>query len=181
MANLSNMSGLQLPGSGAPQPAPAPDPHAALAGRLTAAHDSARAMFDKTGELVARADRARRGLETLTKLSDMITPDDVVREAGKLVAAGEEPLALAGLLADMPQNGGGQALAGWVQAHAVQAAQTEQRIAQAHAAAKHQLGVAALHGMQVGAAASSGQATPTATPAPAPNALQPPAALGGTT
>lgn len=116
--------------------------------RLIAAHDNARAAFEKTAELVRRADQVRKGLAKLTKMGDQVTHEDVVGEAGKLVAKGEDPLVLAGLLADMPADGGGEALAGWVAAHAQQAGQTEQQILQAHEAAKHQMGVAAIHVLQ---------------------------------
>ena len=168
MANLSDMSGL---GAGAPQGTPAPpappsDPHSPLRGRLLSSHSAAKAQFDKTSELVSRADRARTGFLALTSLGDSVSPEDVIGEAGKMVAAGEDPLVLAGVLADMPSNGGGAALAGWVQAQMAKAQQMEAQIMQAHNAARHQLGVSALHVLQ---AHGPGQISPS----PAPNPLAP--------
>jgi hypothetical protein len=158
MANLSNMNGLTMPGQAAnpalaPQPnasaaAPGPDAIAGLRSRLLQAHAMAKAQFDKTSDLVARADRVRSGLQSLTALGDMITPEDVIKEAGKLVAGGADPLVLAGVLADMPQNGGGEALQGWVGMHVQQAAAAEQQVMQVHALAQHHLGTTALHALQ---------------------------------
>lgn len=143
MASMANMNGL---GSAAAGPGSAPAAPSTLRQRLLLAHSAAKSMFEKTGELVGRTDRARVQLEHLTALGDMIAPEDVIKSAGRLVAGGEDPLALAGLLADMPDNP--QALQGWVAQHAQQAAQTEQQVLQTHAAARHQLGVSALHVLQ---------------------------------
>lgn len=179
MANLSDMNGLQAPGPQAGPQAVSSAPSAAdgLHGRLQSAHAGLRAQFAKSIELLGRADRARKGLEALTGLGDMIGPEDVVREAGKLVAGGEDPLVMAGLLADMPQDGGPQAIQGWVAQHAMQAAQTEAMIQHTHALLGHELGVSALHVLQ---AHGGGQpvAAPEASPAPSNDLMAPAAAPG---
>ena len=174
MGNLTDMAGLQ--GGGQGPSAPPADPIASLQSRLLASHAQARAAFDKTGSATTMLDRVRTGLTQLAALGDLVTPEDVVGEAGKLVAHGADPLALAGLLADMPQNGGGQALAGWVNQHATVVAQREAQVAQAHAAAKHALGVSALHVLQAHGVAGVGSGAAPAPPqptAPTANALAP--------
>lgn len=172
MASLSNQSGLGAGVSGAPAGSAAGSD---LRSRLIQAHGTSKAMFDHTGDLVARADRARIALAALAAMGDQVTQEDVVKEAGGLVAKGEDPLVLAGLLSDMPEKG--EALAAWVADHAQKAAQTEAQIAQAHEMAKHQLGVNALHVLQ----AHGGGASPGASPGPStpgPSALPNPL-LGG--
>jgi hypothetical protein len=112
---------------------------------LQKGHGQARAAFEQTSKAVTQMDHVRKGLERLSDRGDMVTPEDVIAEASKLVAHGIDPAALASILADMPQEGGGEALGGWVTAHAVSAAQAEQQLMQARAVAQHELGVSAVH------------------------------------
>jgi len=105
----------------------------------------ARAAFQQTGKALNQIDHMRKGLERLSDKGDMVRPEDVIHEASKLVAHGIDPMALAGVLADMPQQGGGEALGGWVMGHAIQAVQTEQMLMKAHAVARHDLGISAMH------------------------------------
>jgi hypothetical protein len=112
---------------------------------LHGAHGQAKAAYDQTGKALGILDHMRQGLERLADKGDMVTPEDIISEAGKLVAHGIDPMALAGVLAEMPEQGGGEALGGWVMSHAIQAAQAEQQVMAAHEAARHQMGVTALH------------------------------------
>jgi hypothetical protein len=111
---------------------------------LSSAQDQASAQFDKLGKLKKTADQMRVGLQALSKLGDMVSVEDVVKEAGKLVGKGYDAKQMAGLLADMPTTGGGAALAGWVKLNAAKAAQTELQLLQVHDQVRHQMGVAAL-------------------------------------
>jgi hypothetical protein len=134
-------------GGGAP-PGLGPQMPTGLDGAMQAlqkGHGQARAAFEQTSKAVAQMDHVRKGLEKLSDRGDMVTPEDVIGEASKLVAHGIDPMALATILADMPQEGGGEALGGWVTAHAVSAAQAEQQLMQARAVAQHELGVSAVH------------------------------------
>jgi hypothetical protein len=137
-----------LPGGGRAPPGLGPQMPTGLDGAMQAlqkGHGQARAAFEQTSKAVAQMDHVRKGLEKLSDRGDMVTPEDVIGEASKLVAHGIDPMALASILADMPQEGGGEALGGWITAHAVSAAQAEQQLMQARAVAQHELGVSAVH------------------------------------
>lgn len=82
-------------------------------------------------------------VDKLALMGDAVTPEDVVKGAGKVVSDGGDAKTLAALLVDMPQFSG-EALAGWVQGHAADLAQKEQALQQALVQSRHQLGVSAL-------------------------------------
>src|SRR5271163_229728 len=134
---------LQTPGQPAPVQATGSWQHTPV---LTQVHDQARARFDATSKATKSVDQFQSGLGALSKMGDSVTPEDVIQEAGKLVAGGQDPATLAGFLADMPSSGG-QALAGWVEAHLQTVQQAEAQTAAAHGQARHALGVSALHGL----------------------------------
>lgn len=104
-----------------------------------------KAAFEATGKALKQLDHIRKGLERLADKQDIVTIDDVVDEAGKLVAHGIDPVALAGILADAPQEGGGEALGGWVASHAQTAAMAEQKLMVEHSVVQHMMGVSAMH------------------------------------
>jgi hypothetical protein len=108
------------------------------------AHRS-KAAWEQTGKALKQLDHIRKELDKLGDKQDMVTMDDVVGAAGRLVAHGIDPVALAGVLADAPQDGGGAALGGWVQSHAQAAMEGEQKLLALHQANQHEMGVAALH------------------------------------
>lgn len=149
MANdLSPIPGVtqaqQAPASAGPttlNPASAA-PHAQMVNNLSDQHMAARAQFGQMSEIMSKSDAVRRELASLAQLGDMVTPDDVIKGAGRLVAAGLDPKMLAGLMADMPE--GGQALASWVSSHAANAAETEARMMPQFQAMRHTLGLTAL-------------------------------------
>lgn len=105
----------------------------------------AKAAFNTTGKALDKLDLIRRSLNRLSDKKDMVNLDDIIDEAGKLVSHGIDPVALAGVLASAPQEGGGQALAGWVATHAANAAASEQQLRMQHNQNAHDMGVAALH------------------------------------
>src|SRR4249920_3249111 len=101
------------PGGGGVAPRLGPQMPTGLDGAMQAlqkGHGQAKAAFEQTSRAVAMMDHVRKGLEKLSNRGDMVTPEDVIAEASKLVAHGIDPAALAGILADMPQEGGGEAL-----------------------------------------------------------------------
>jgi len=108
-----------------------------------------KAMYDQTGKAIRQVDAIRKELEKLADKQDMVTMEDVIAAAGRLVGHGLDPLALAGILADAPQDGGGAALGGWVQSHAQAAMEGEQKLLALHDSNAHEMGVAAAHVMMV--------------------------------
>lgn len=112
---------------------------------LMDAHDIAKAQFGKLAEARTILDRARVELTNLAKLGDMVTPEDVIKGAGKLVGAGMSPMALAKLMSDMPDQG--PQLQAWLQTHATQLAAREAQLEPVLSHARHQLGVTALRAL----------------------------------
>lgn len=137
-----------------------PDPTAgglSLQDQLTQHMKRAKAAFDNTGKALKQVDLIRKGLEKLGDKQDMVTMEDIIKEAGTLVSHGIDPIAMAGVLADAPQEGGGEALGGWVQSHAQTAMQAEQQLKAQHEMNGHVMAVAAMHSIM---AASMGHGTP---------------------
>lgn len=128
--------GLGAPGAAGPAPND-------TLGVLAHQHDSAKAQYDKLKAVMAKSAAVRSELDTLAKLGDQVGPEDVIQGAGRLVAAGLDPHALAGLLADMPTNGGA-ALSQWVQMHDQGAREGEAQMAPQLAQARHAMGLSAL-------------------------------------
>jgi len=106
------------------------------------AHDVASARLDKLDAAGALLGKVRAELDSLVKMGDTVSQDDVIKSSGKLVAAGLAPMAVAGLLADMPSGTGGEALQSWVRQHDMQVQQREQQLQQVHAQARHQAAIA---------------------------------------
>jgi len=111
---------------------------------LLDAHGQAQATSSKVGEASRLANVARRSLDELVTLGDQVQPDDVIREAAKMIGEGFDSVQLASLLADMPATGGA-ALAAWVDQHDQALAQQEQQVEASRRLATHREGVAALH------------------------------------
>jgi hypothetical protein len=116
---------------------------ASLVQRLGARHDQVKAQYQQVGEALGRLDAVKNGLANLAKLGDMVTSDDVVKEAGKLVAAGLDPKALASLMSEMPARG--QALALWLSQHATGAAAREAQLVPVLQSLRYSMGQNALH------------------------------------
>lgn len=130
MGQAQGGSGGEGGGDAAPDPGPM--------GQQLQAH------FGKTSEALKAVDNVRTGLGKLATMGSAVTPEDVIKEAGVLVGKGADPMSLAGLMADMPTNGG-DALAAWVAMHAQQAQQNEQQLKQVHTVVRHSMGVHAIH------------------------------------
>lgn len=141
-------------------------PHPLVSG-MDALHDMTKTKYDKLAEAKAMLEKVKKELLPLTKMGDLVSQDDVIKAAGKLVGHGLGASAVAGILADMPADG--QALAAWVAQHVVGIQQREQQLGPLLTSTQHELGV---HALQLLAAHSiHGQAeAPGALPAPAPGA-----------
>lgn len=147
---------------------------------LEAVHDQAKARFQATSKGLSNIDHFTQGLTMLQKKGDAVSPEDVIQEAGALVAKGQDPAMLAGFLADMPTSGG-TALASWVQQHLQTVQANEQQVQNMHRVSRHQLGVTALQGLAAHAlnpqsqadAASPQSAAPAMAPQSQANALTP--------
>lgn len=136
--------------------ASAPGPGDMMAG-LEKDHHLAAARYQKLAQARKLLDSVREQMDELAKMGDVVTTEDVVKAAGKLVAEGLTPVAMASLLADMPADG--PALAGWVAKHDQEVNQREAQLAPVLKLARHEMGTAALrtiaaHSLIHGAGAS---------------------------
>lgn len=87
-------------------------------------------------------DAVQEQMDGLVSKFDTVSPEDVMTSAGKLVAAGLTPEAVAGMLADMPDNS--QALQDWVAKHAKDVAQRSEQLDALLGETRHQMGVVGL-------------------------------------
>lgn len=132
------MSNLLAPQALAPgQPSPG------LLDPMQQQHQQYSALYQKSNDTNQMFAKLKAGLDSLLALGDGVQPEDVIKEAGTLVAAGADPHNLAAQLATMPTSGG-QALAGWVQQQDQAAAANLAKQEPSHAALRHELGVSAL-------------------------------------
>lgn len=112
---------------------------------LLEAHDSAKSLFDHASMMQKRMETVTQELNSLAKMGASVTSEDVISGVGKLVAAGSDPMKMAGVLADMPD--GGEALQAWVAQHAQQQQQVQQHYQQLHVIAQHEMGASALRAL----------------------------------
>lgn len=135
-----------IPSSGATNSLTAPlQPGAtnSLTSALAQAHQSASAMFDQTAQATSNIATVNSALERLSKLGDLVKDEDVVEEAGKLVATGtHSPVEMATLLSEMPQ--GSPAIANWIQQLYQQSTANMEKVAQLHNIARHEMGSSGL-------------------------------------
>lgn len=101
--------------------------------------------YQKLRQAGAMLGAVRQGLDKLTSLADTVTPQDVVTEAGKLVALGLDPVQIAGMLADMPQEG--DLLVEWIAQQDGGIRQRQQQLDQMTQAVRHDLGVESMRGL----------------------------------
>lgn len=151
----------------------APTPSQAHMAPLAKNHQAVSAMFDATQKALKQSANVRQELDKLTGMGDVVTGEDVIEGAGRIVAKGGDPLAMAGVLADMPSEGGSAALAGWIAQHDMAAKQHEAMLQAANEVARHQLGVSSLHMIAAHSMNPQSQA-PSLAPAAPQNQLSPP-------
>ena len=108
--------------------------------------DKVRAQYDHISEVSSNLSMIGGKLDKLVKLGDVVTEDEIIKTAGEIVGKGLMPAdQMAGLLADMPQNGGGAALAKWVGVHAQEIAQQMEMVGKLKNDVQYQLGVNGSH------------------------------------
>ena len=134
-------------GSGPPGPQAAPQSMDFEGSRrtLTGQHSRNEAVFAATTKALRQLVAVRESLERLTKKQDIVNMEDVIEEAGKLVGHGIDPTALAGILADAPQEGGGEALGAWIAGHARSVEQAEQQVRVQNSLARQHMTMTAVH------------------------------------
>ena len=141
---MTDLSGTGMQ-PGAPQ-APSANPLSMLPPSPEAQHDAALAKFNQLSVVAGHLTTMTKHLEDLSKLGDTVTPEDVLKRAGKMVAQGAfSPTQAATILTDMPQNP--QALAAWIQQHVAAGVQAEAKLRPMLEQARMQLGGAALRAM----------------------------------
>lgn len=166
MSDQGTPQNALMPEPSGSQPAPAgPQPSS-----LDQFHGQMAAHSAKMAEAGKTLDKVRSELGKLASMGDAVTAEDVIKAGGALVSHGLAPMAMASLLADMPE--GGEALQGWVQQHLADVTQREQQLAQVQAQVRHQQTQAALHLLGRDHAEASAAAQP-ATAVPPPNGLTP--------
>lgn len=118
---------------------------------LKAEHSQASAQYSKLQQQEKLQNLIRRQMDQMVKLGDTITQEDLIKASGKLVTGGMDAVAVAGLLAQMPPDG--EALQAWVAQHDQMLQQRAQQLQPVIAAARHQMGISALHLLQAHAVA----------------------------
>ena len=159
LRQMQNAVGQPSPGATMPQSTGGPEPPPHTAGgigdlpdsftnsqkTLMQQHDRNKAMFKQTGDGLKDLDYVRKELDHLQSKQDVVTMNDVVAAAGRLVSKGLDPMIMAGVLAEAPQEGGGEALGGWVANMAMQAMTAEQQLAMQHSMARQNLLMSGAH------------------------------------
>jgi hypothetical protein len=118
-------------------------------------HSQIKARYQHIGKVETHLNSVSSELDKLTEMGDSITEADVINGAGKLVGSGNvSAQEMAGILADMPQQGGPMTLASWVSQHDAAVKKQQFQLSQVKDQARHALGVSA---HRVIAAALGGQ------------------------
>ena len=150
------------PAAAGPRAALAPPPAAAAPAspsprlaQLQSAHEAAQAQLTQIQSAKTMLDQVKSELQILSRLGDMVTPEDVIEGAGKLVAQGAPAGQMAALLSSMPQ-GSGAVLQGWLAQQEAQVAQREAQIVPAHGILGHRAAVAAMQVLAGADAESAG-------------------------
>lgn len=118
-------------------------------------HSRNKALYELTSKALRQIDTVRKSLDRLAEKRDVVTMEDIIHEAGKLVGHGIDPAALAGILADAPQEGGGEALGAWIAGHADNMMKQEAALMQEHKLIQHNMGISAIHAMMAHANGTS--------------------------
>lgn len=83
-------------------------------GEDTSDFDQVEEAYEQVAGIERKLENIREKLDELLELGLGVSEGDVIKVAGELVAGGIEPEALASILAEMPTQGGGEAIAGWL-------------------------------------------------------------------
>jgi hypothetical protein len=122
---------------------------------------SARAQLGKLKEAEQQYSVMRENIDSLLKLRDTVTQEDVVKAAGNIVSAGIPAGEMAGVLSTMPKQG--DQLEQWLQSHSRALAEREKQVVFLKKALGHQLATLAFrqltaHGLEQQQAAMRKQA-----------------------
>lgn len=126
--------------------------------QLNQAHQMAQVQYDKIKSRIGMLDAARKEIESLQDMGDLVDQDDVIKSASNLVAVGFTPEALAGLLADMPTNA--QGMANWVDGLEKMMSQREAMLMPLMDQARFRLGTSAIQLLAGHHIANAMQASP---------------------
>lgn len=100
------------------------------------------AQYGKIKEVIGKAQVIRTQLDELVKMGDMVTTEDLVHHASKLVAKGIGAAEIAGILSEAPEQG--EALAGWINMKDQKLRQEEAQLQQMASLSRHNMGVSSL-------------------------------------
>lgn len=152
-----------------------------LTGDLDAQHSSISSIYSKLSTASKQGVEVMKELRGLAGFGAVVAPSDVIESFGRLVGHGLEPMRLADILADMPTQGGGEAIQGWIAQRQQIADRMEAQLNQHLAVVRHELGVSALRliaSHHFDGTRAQG-ASPVGPPAPAPNPLSPSSPTAG--
>lgn len=127
--------------------------------------------YDKLTDAKKKLDIAREGMDGLVKMGDTVDIPAVVKVAGRLVAEGLDPAAMAALLAEMPEKP--ELLVEWIQQHDQQLVQREEDLGKMQMVVRHQLGVEGLRALM-----SPGVEPPPEAPVPSGPSMMLPSTAG---
>ncbi len=108
----------------------------------------AQALFKQTNDAMKHMQNVLGVLKSLATKADTVQMKDIIDGAGRLVASGAVTAKqMAGILATVPANGGGAALAAWVKAAEQKELAAMQKLQGANELMRHEMGVSALRAM----------------------------------
>jgi hypothetical protein len=116
------------------------------------------AKYEKLMQAGEMLSRVRESMDALVALQDVVTPEDVIDQAGKLVSAGLDSSSVVAILAEMPDNS--EALQAWVQTQNANVQEREAQLEEVTRDIRHQMGVVGLKMVLKTGAASPGEASP---------------------
>jgi hypothetical protein len=110
----------------------------------------AQAQVAATGGALKRTREILKEFLPLVAMGDVVQPEKVIEASGRLVAKGENPADVAGVLADMPTTGGSPAVSQWLSAYTQHIQGVEKQVEEAHAIARHELITISISGLMHG-------------------------------
>jgi hypothetical protein len=138
--------------------------------------ERSQAAYEAASAAKEKLDAMQHELTQLGKKADVVTGDEVIQAAGRLIAKGLDVTQMASLLADMPSQNG-QLLAEWLGSQKAEVDQAQAQFAPVYEVVKHDMGITALrlmaHNTMPGAPPAA------VTPAPAKPASAPAMASPG--
>lgn len=100
------------------------------------------AFYDKLQQAQGKIDVVQNVLGQLMQMGDMVTQEDVIKGASRIVSAGVSPEGMASLLADMPDKQ--EMLGPWLMEHKATFDKQEQAIKALSGSVRHQMGAEAM-------------------------------------